>query len=414
MRRSRADQPGGELVEVGLARRTPRPRRAVARPPAPRSRARRRTRRTRRWSRRRRRRCCPSPRTARPRAGGRRRRRARRRSRPRAPRASSGDGWLIQASGCGARDRRARSSPTTAAAPSRAASARRRRSTRASDHASATTTTSGVPAATSGTLVAHHAHDRATDRGRHRRLRLHRLQHHDRSAGRDPVALAHEQTGDAAVQRRLHHERAVGQRRRGRVRPARRVGSTGSPPRASSPDAAQRVALVGERSFPAARGTPRSNRCARLRNARCSARENVPSSMRRSRRPARASARRSSSSSASTGYQRIRSKHRSSHGLGRRRVALSPVACSTPAPCGRRTGSRPDPPCRRCTGTRRRCRPRSPASTCAPGCTSSSPGDGAGRRAPRPARRGTRRRDRARGSRRRTRSRARRRRRRAR
>ena len=43
---------------------------------------------------------------------------------------------------------------------------------------------------------------------------------------------------------------------------------------------------------------------------------------------------------------------------------------STPARCARRTGSRPGPPCRRCTGRRRRCRPRSPASTCGPGCTS--------------------------------------------
>ena len=43
---------------------------------------------------------------------------------------------------------------------------------------------------------------------------------------------------------------------------------------------------------------------------------------------------------------------------------------STPARCARRTGSRPGPPCRRCTGRRRRCRRRSPASTCGPGCTS--------------------------------------------
>ena len=44
---------------------------------------------------------------------------------------------------------------------------------------------------------------------------------------------------------------------------------------------------------------------------------------------------------------------------------------STSAPCGRRTDSRPGPPCRRRRGRRRRCRRHSPASRCAPGCTSS-------------------------------------------
>ena len=41
-----------------------------------------------------------------------------------------------------------------------------------------------------------------------------------------------------------------------------------------------------------------------------------------------------------------------------------------PARCGRRTGSRPGPPCRTRRGRRRRCRRRSPGSTCGPGCTS--------------------------------------------
>ena len=43
-------------------------------------------------------------------------------------------------------------------------------------------------------------------------------------------------------------------------------------------------------------------------------------------------------------------------------------------------------PCRRRTDTRRRCRPRSPASRCAPDCTSSSPADAADRSAWPPAR----------------------------
>ena len=45
------------------------------------------------------------------------------------------------------------------------------------------------------------------------------------------------------------------------------------------------------------------------------------------------------------------------------------ATCSTPERCARRTGTHPDPPCRRCTDTPRRCPPRSRASTFEPGCT---------------------------------------------
>ena len=89
-------------------------------------------------------------------------------------------------------------------------------------------------------------------------------------------------------------------------------------------------------------------------------------------------------------------------GRARLERAALPRSATTPGWCGRRTGSRRGPPCRRCTGRRRRCRPRSPASRCGPGCTSWSPAGGAGRAGWRPARRGTRRRGPAPGTRRRT------------
>ena len=63
-----------------------------------------------------------------------------------------------------------------------------------------------------------------------------------------------------------------------------------------------------------------------------------------------------------------------------------------------RADSRRALPCRRRTDRRRRCRPRSPASRCAPDCTWWSPADGADRAASRPARRDRRRRGRARDS----------------
>ena len=69
--------------------------------------------------------------------------------------------------------------------------------------------------------------------------------------------------------------------------------------------------------------------------------------------------------------------HRDRSGSGRRSAAAtacvelraSRASGSTSAACGRRTDSRPALPCRTRTGRRRRCRPRSPASRCAPGCT---------------------------------------------
>ena len=55
----------------------------------------------------------------------------------------------------------------------------------------------------------------------------------------------------------------------------------------------------------------------------------------------------------------MRSKNRSSHGVPRLERRSVPRTAPDLARCGRRTGSRPGPPCRRCTGRRRRCRRRS-------------------------------------------------------
>ena len=70
------------------------------------------------------------------------------------------------------------------------------------------------------------------------------------------------------------------------------------------------------------------------------------------------------SSSAATGTKRSRSNRpQQPRRLARRRA----VVAARPARCGRPAGSRPGPPCRRRTGRRRRCRPRSAASRCAAG-----------------------------------------------
>ena len=148
------------------------------------------------------------------------------------------------------------------------------------------------------------------------------------------------------------------------------IAVTSSPSSSNSPASAHALALLGERGLLRATGRRRSPSAWSARNRRCSAERNVVV-LDVDRQLARAPAPRacSSSSSAPTGNQRSWSKVRSSHGSVEVRAARG--RGSTPARCARRTGSRPGPPCRRCRGRRRRCRPSSPASTCAPGCTSS-------------------------------------------
>ena len=113
--------------------------------------------------------------------------------------------------------------------------------------------------------------------------------------------------------------------------------------------------------------------------------------MRTSRRPSGNSRRQAINSSAVTGKKRIWSKKRSSQGLPASKAPRLRDRCSTPGSCARTVDSRPAPPCRRCTGRRRRCRRHWAASRCAPDCTWSSPADGADRAAWPPARRDRRR-----------------------
>ena len=210
--------------------------------------------------------------------------------------------------------------------------------------------------------------------------------------------------------------------RRGGLRPPRRSPTT-SPRRRPRP--ARRPAAFPRPSAPSA-GRPRlrhSSPLARQRSrsaakaACCSARKAAMSSASASRkrevvgRGGTSSARSSSVELARLGrgpqVEQLVGARPGGSGSGRRSAAATarrarrPASArrgTRPAPCGRRTGSRPGPPCRTRTGRRRRCRRRSPGSRCGPGCTSWSPAGGGGRAAWRRARRGRRRRGRARGS----------------
>ena len=224
-----------------------------------------------------------------------------------------------------------------------------------------------MPAATRSP-TAHTTVDRAADGAAHRRLGLHRFERDQRRRPARPVARARPGPAPrcrAAAPRRRTRRRGGRQRRDRPTAPAR----SGSACRVNSPGGLPSRALLGERA-PAARCGRRAMSAAwaaseravlgRREGAVLDARLEPPGA----RRPAARAARR---------------RRPGTSGCGRRSAAATVPAlevpvrartCSTPARCGRRTDSRPGPPCRRCTGRRRRCRPRSRASTCAPGCTS--------------------------------------------
>ena len=217
---------------------------------------------------------------------------------------------------------------------------------------------------------AHHPGDRAADGARDRRLGLHRLERDHGVARRHPVALGHAGPG--------RHRRAAAPPRRTRRRRARRGrrsdDGAGSVDRFRMPGELAggfpSGPLVGERGLAARSGRRGCRRRGRSRTRGVRRGEKVPSSMSElepagaRRRPAARAARRRRPGTSGCG----RSCGATTVHAGRVRGAS--VACSTPGRCGRRTGSRPGPPCRRRRGTRRRCPPRSRESTCAPGCTS--------------------------------------------